>query len=398
MNQYSQISRREINRFLVVNALRKFGKLSRSDLAQEIGVTRPAITHIVSELLSQGFIKECGLTNSNLGRKPEMLELNENAGFTIGIDLKQRDCLVAAIVNLDCEIIRKFEFPLSDTTPPVIIENIKIAVSKLINETGILKSTVFGLGISLPDYIDRETGVVLGIGLFNPNWAGVPLGSLVEAATTLPVFVENEACAAALGEYLYGKYDLEGDIVYISIGRGVGSGIIIDGKLFKGADGLAGHFGHMLMREDQSKLVELIGELAVLNWVREEINNGHKTSMRAPITNISTIYHFVQIGDPLAQEAISVMGLYLSNAVTTLINLINPTAVVIGGGAWPIIDYLLEFIRKTVAEKCAGPKSKMTKILPSSLGEDTGVIGAATLVLEEIFRTPVFEKRIECLD
>jgi predicted NBD/HSP70 family sugar kinase len=361
-------------------------------LAQEIGVTRPAITHIVSELLSKGLIQECGLTNSSLGRKPELLELNQNAGYAIGIDLKQRDCLVAALVNLNCEIITKYEFPLADTTPPVIIENIKIATHKLIDETGVPKSTVFGLGISLPDYIDRETGVVLGIGLYDPNWAGVPLGLLVGEATSIPVFVENEACAAALGEYLYGKYDLEGDIVYISIGRGVGSGIIIDGKLFTGADGLAGHFGHMLMREDRSILFELASEFAVLKWVRAEINKGRPTSMLSPVLDISTIYHFVQIGDPLAQEAISVMGLYLSNAVASLINILNPKAVIIGGGAWPIIDYLLEIVRKTVAEKCAGPKSKKTKIISSSLGENTGVIGASTLVLEEIFSAPVFEK------
>ena len=157
-NDISQLSRRVINRFLVINLLRQKRQISRSDLAYEIGITRPAITHIVGDLLEQGFICESGTLDKDVGqgRKPTLIKLNANAKYAIGIDLKQRDQIIAAIVNLDCEILNKKEKVILDTNPNLVVKEIKNLTEQLIEESKIEQTKVFGIGISLPDYVDQE--------------------------------------------------------------------------------------------------------------------------------------------------------------------------------------------------------------------------------------------------
>jgi glucokinase-like ROK family protein len=396
-----KISRRDINRFLIVNCLRKNCRLSRIELSRQLGLTAAAITYIVSDLIKEGFVRECGLGTSSRGRKPTYLELNSSAAYAIGVDLTRFDRIDASIVNLDCQPLWSAERPMLETRPAAMVTGIEAVVDDLVAMSGIPRHAIFGVGVCLPDIVDHESGIVLGA--YNPDWVGVKLGEQIQQVLGLRTYVDNDANIAALGEYWYGDLEERQDFVYVAVAHGVGSGIITGGQVYRGANGSASQFGHIIIQSDDGPrcrcgargcLEALASEPAILAWVTCQLQAGRTSCMQSPPQQPRELYDAANAGDPLACEAIRVMGHYLGIGITNIINLLNPKAVIIGGRVWRVIDLLLDEVRRTVVANAATIKGRQTSIVSSSLGATTGIVGAATLVLEEVFRVPVFEASV----
>jgi glucokinase-like ROK family protein len=391
-----QVSQRAINRFLVVNCLREKRRLSRVELARELGLTPAAITRITSDLIQEGYIREGGPGNSNRGRKPILLELNTSAAYAIGIDLQHLDRLHAALVNLDCERLWRVERSIPETSLPTLVTQIQEAVEELTRIAGVAREAIFGVGVSFPGIVDYETGsVVLAANL---NWENVPLRAHIQEALGMLTFLDNESNAAALGEYWYGQADVPSDFVYISVGTGIGSGLILGGRVYRGDQGTAGELGHMIVQPDgpmcrcgaRGCLEAVAAEPAVLSWLVAEMEK-EASSRISPPKRPREIYEAANANDPLACQAVRRMGRYLGIGVTNLINLLNPGTVIIGGSVWCVIDLLLEETRRTVAENAVTAQARGTRIIPSTLEADSALVGAAALVLEEVFQAPVFQ-------
>lgn len=393
----THVSRRDINRFLVINSLRQKRLLSRVDLARQLGLTPAAITHITSELIEEGYIREHGPTVSSRGRRPVLLELNSSAAYAIGVDLQHLNRLGAAIVNLECESLYQVERPIPETTIAAITTEIRAAVEELLAATRVPRQAIFGVGVSFPGIVDYETGTVLRA--TSIGWENVPLRTQIQPALDLPVYLDNESNVAALGEYWFGQADIPQDFVFISVGRGIGSGLMMAGQLHRGIHGSAGEFGHMIMEPGgpvcrcgaRGCLEALISEPAVLAWVKAQMQQGRTFQLEHPPRRPRELYEAANAGDALAREAVQLMGRYLGLAISNLINFFNPEAVVIGGNVWHVSQLLLQEVRQTVSAHAITTSARKTRIIPSSLGADTAIIGAATLVLEEMFQAPVFQ-------
>jgi glucokinase-like ROK family protein len=369
-------------------------------IARQLGLTPAAITHITSELIEEGYIRESGPGTSQRGRKPVLLELNGSAAYVVAVEFQHLDRVGVAIVNLDCEPLWREERPLPDTSPPALVNEIRAALDSLLITSGLPREAIFGVGVSVPGIVDYETGTVILAA--NLDWENVPLQQLVEQTLGFTTYIDNDANVAALGEYWYGKADTREDFIYISVTRGIGSGLIMNGQLYRGCGGVAGEFGHIVVETDgplcrcgaQGCLETFVAEPAILRWVTTQMKAGRTTEMQECPKRPSELYIAATRGDPLAIAAIKLMGHYLGLGIVSLINVLNPKTVIVGGNVWRVFDLLIDEIRSTVSHNALTDKTRNTPIIAASLGADTDLVGAATLVLEEMFQAPLFNPAI----
>ena len=190
--------------------------------------------------------------------------------------------------------------------------------------------------------------------------------------------------------------------MYIDVGPGVGAGLILGGQLFHGAFGSAGEVGHMVVQADgpacicgaRGCLEALTSEVATLRWVREQLAAGHESSLRSRDDprglNMQDVYQAIKEGDPLAVAALERLAFYLSQATLSLINLLSPSVIILGGDVWPIAAQLAELVATKVTPVALTEAARSLPIVPTSLGAATPLIGAASLALEQVFSIPVF--------
>lgn len=251
---------------------------------------------------------------------------------------------------------------------------------------------VLGIGIGVPGPLDPRTGVIFTPPNL-PGWRDVPLKTLLEEELRLPVYLGNDANLAALGEHRFGAGQGLDHLVYLTVSTGIGAGVIVEGKLLLGHEGLAGEAGHMTIAEgppckcgNVGCLEALASGLAIARAAQERIAAGEESSIprfsQGEIT-AGTVGAAARAGDPLAREVLEKAATYLGIGVLNLVHIFNPQAVIIGGGVSQAGDLLFEPVRRLVAQR-AMPNFRKVQILPAALGDDTVLYGAVALVLAEM--------------
>lgn len=251
-----------------------------------------------------------------------------------------------------------------------------------------------GIGIGVPGLADVDAGVVL----FAPNlnWNNVPLAALLRQYRQVPVFLDNDANAAALGEQWAGAGRGVKDLILLTLGTGVGCGLIFDGQIYQGTAGYAGEVGHMTMTEDgplcgcgrRGCLETYASATAVVREAREAVERGEETMIKA-LADASpkglearTVFLAAAQGDAVAKRVVDGLVHYLGLAVANLVNILNPEMVVIGGGVAAAGEQLLAPLRQEVHRRALAGPSQSVAIIGAQLGNDAGIIGAAALVLK----------------
>lgn len=247
---------------------------------------------------------------------------------------------------------------------------------------------VSAVGVGAPGVILSGEGVVVTSPNF-PDWNNLPLRRELETALSLPVVIENDANAAALGEQWRGAAKDVDSMVFLTLGTGVGGGIVNDGRIWGGAHGMAGEVGHMTLVPDGRKcgcgnsgcLEMYASSRGIVMSYRDAAPPGTGNG-EGSITS-ADIYRAANDGDPRAVQVMQDMGRYLGIGIANLINILNPAMVVIGGGvkeAWPLF---IESTRREVLRRAFSYPAERTKIVPSVLGDDAGMVGAAALALQQ---------------
>ncbi len=250
--------------------------------------------------------------------------------------------------------------------------------------------TVVAVGVGAPGVIHAHRGVVVKSPNF-PDWDNLPLKAELEAATDIPVFIENDANVAALGEQWRGAAQGVSSMIFLTLGTGVGGGIVLNGKIWQGADGMAGEVGHMTIVPDGRKCgcgnrgcLEMYASSRGIVLSYQEKLAEPSSSASAPSTTSAQIYQAARSNDPLAVRVMEEMGRYLGIGIANLINIFNPEMVVVGGGvkdAWPLfIDATRDEIRKRAFAYLA----ERTQIVPSVLGDEAGMLGAAAVAFQKV--------------
>lgn len=384
---------RQLNRSAVLGAIRREEPISRARIARLLHLARPTVSEIVSELIDLGLVVETGQGESRVGRKPTLLELNIEDHLAVGLNLGVTQ-IEAAVVDLRGAVLATASVPTGASAgEAAVLERMKHTVSRVMSQSK--QDKIVGLGVAVLGLVDDQTGINT---LSTPlGWRNVPIKHMFQDAFGLPTWVENNANAMALGEKWFGcAKDVDG-FVWIHVGTGVGAGIFLMGELYRGEAGGAGEIGHTTVVPDgplctcgnRGCLTVLSAGPAIAERAKQMITSDDETMLRnIPELTPEVVSWAANAGDGLAKKIIQDTGTYLGIGIANLINTFNLSTIILGGGVAKAGEIFLEAVRAAALKRAMAMPPHMIRILPSSLGDDAGTIGAATVAFQGLFRSP----------
>ena len=380
---------KRLNRSAILELLREQGPLSRAKIARVLSLSPATVTRIVSELMEENLVLEIGTDDSTGGRRPTLLEFNYAANAIIGVDMGGTH-IVGALADLGGNILQKASLPSSSGEGQKDgLEQLIKVIQHLLSNPRLEDQELRGIGIGAPSITLHQEGIVVWAASL--GWKDLPLKKILEDRFQVPVFVENDVNLAALGESWYGTGKDIDDLVCVSIGTGIGAGIVIGGKLYRGYSEAAGEAGYLVPDSSYlGKHYEQFGCIETLSAgpgiVRRAlaaIERDGDTLLRELVggdlkaLTAEKVFEAARSGDLLAQEVVDETVDYLSIIVANVAAILNPELIVLGGGIARSADLLIEPIRQRVE----GVVPVMPLIKASELGENAAVMGAIALVL-----------------
>lgn len=360
--------------------------LSRTDLAEKMGLTRAAVSLIVNDLLESQVILEAESRSAPSGRPPIVLGINPNIGMVGAIDMGATHMSIA-LADFTARIHQESEYPFDiKNGPKACIEQANQNLRKMLSEHGMSISDLSAIGVGVPGPVITEAGMVIAPPIM-PGWDHFPIRDTLEKLWNCPVTLNNDAELGALGEWAYGAGRGEKNIAYIKIGSGVGAGLILNQQIYGGTTGAAGEIGHLTIDEDgplcdcgnHGCLEAFAGGHAIAQQGQMLANSGKRTVLSdIPVEKI-TAYEVAEAarrGDLHAQEILKRAGTAIGIAIAGLINLFNPSVVIIGGGVAQVGDMLTTAIRQAVRERAMRASEQSVRITTGMLGRRSLLIGA----------------------
>ena len=370
--------------------------LSAQDISMRIGKSLPLTTRMLNELVKEQVLQESGYASSTGGRRPLMYSLVVGKMYVVSVAMDQLVTRIGIIdlQNGNVQQAQKFDLILPENPKalPTLITNI----DSFISNSGISKEKILGVGVGMPGFVDVHKGVNYS---FLEN-GGKNIPRMIEAAIDLPVFIDNDSSLIALAELKLGSARDRNNAMVINVGWGVGLGLVINSRLFRGNNGLAGEFSHIPLF-DNNKLCSCgksgcleteASMLVVLEKAKQELAKGRVSS----ISHLSgdfeedslRIIRAALKGDQLAVELLSETAYNIGRGIAILIHILNPELVVISGRGALAGNMLLAPIHQAVNKYCIPRLATYTEIVISSFSNDAELIGAAALVVENFDKKP----------
>jgi len=370
-----------------VDLVRFAGKgLSRTDLAEEMGLTKAAVTLIVNDLIANGIIIETESRTTSAGRPPVVLEINPNHGLVAAIDMGAMH-LSAALADFSARILEEVEVPfrIADGPEKCLGEADRV-LRELLAKRKLTPADLSGIGIGVPGPVISEQGTVMAPPIM-PGWDRFPIRATLEEKWKTSVTLNNDAELGALGEWAYGAGRGERNLAFIKVGSGIGAGLIINRQIYGGTTGSAGEIGHLTVDENgpicacgnHGCLEAFAGGHAVASQAQSLVASGKRTLLsEKDIQSLSAldVAEAARRGDLPSQEIIKHSGRYIGIAIAGLINLVNPSTVIIGGGVAQVGDLLTSPIRQAVRERSLRASEHAVRITTAMLGRRSSLIGA----------------------
>ncbi|MEQ1641830.1 MAG: ROK family transcriptional regulator [Pyrinomonadaceae bacterium] len=373
---------RDINKQIVLNYVRARSPISRAEIARETSLQRSTVSAIVDDLAIEGLIEDIGTGDSTGGRKPTLLRLRRGTPAVIGVDVTPRVTTVV-LADLTGNIMQKETFP---TSPDIKYMNDHI-LSKVFRHAADNVGGGLEVGISIPGIADQTSGRMLYIPYF--QWSDWDIGEKISEATGLPVIIDNDANAVALAELWFGSDDIKKtrNFIMLLVAEGIGTGIIVDGQVYRGESGAAGEFGHMFVGENgpvpcscgRTDCWEAhASEKAIIE--RYGSTNGHNGGA----IDIDRFIGLARNGERQATRVLSETARYLGIGISNLIVGFSPQTIVVSGSivnAWDLImDEINEMAKRSIRHELV-----RTNIVPSALGDNPTILGSISLVLSRKF-------------
>jgi predicted NBD/HSP70 family sugar kinase len=321
-----QQTSRAINRRLIINHLRRFGETSRNELAETTGLSGAAVTFVTAQLIDEGLIAE-PMAARSARRRP--IDINYAAHFAVGIKLMERR-LQGVLTDLSTRVLANLTLSVSSQDPAAVAAVATEAINALIERSGIERRRLAGVGLGLPGVIDFTQGVC--VSSHRLGWIDVPIARMISERANVPLWADNDVNAFALAEHLFGHGRRATSLAAVTIGRGVGAGLVLDGRLYHGHRGAAGEFGHIPMVQGgrlcecgrRGCLEAYVAESALLSQMTEIAPD--RMGLRAEDLSMLAVS-----GDAAASKILSTAGQVLGRGLATLVNLYDPEVLVIGG-------------------------------------------------------------------
>jgi len=369
---------RAINQRSVVEAIQHHGALSRSQVARVVGLSKPTVSEVFTELLAAGLLRGVGSTLGNQGPRASLYEVNNEAAWVVGIDVGRR-WVRAALADLSGTIVTRQDERVRLRSRQTLLHQIGGIARAVTKDRELDWEQVTQVTVGSPGVMDPSRGrMVLAANL--PGWERQGIVEAIRTEFATAVQIENDVNLAALGELWKGHGRSCDQFAYLWIGTGVGLGLVIDGRLYRGAHGLAGEIGHLPIGLDGASPGRpdpggpggpgWFASAAVADAI---VRLASSRGMAGPLT-LRSVFSLARKGDPLAREVVEVEAKLLARAVSTIAAVMDPEMVILGGGVGHNGDLLLEPIEREL--QAITPLSM--RVVTSALGTDAVLHGAVS--------------------
>lgn len=392
---------RKVNKSIVLNMLRLHAPISRAQVANLTGLNRGTVSNIVNVLIDEGLVFENEQMDSGIGRPAISLGLRPDGGAVIGVEIGV-DFIAILLTNFVAETLWDARIQID---PSQSQTHILTQAEQLIDQALIIAGQqhlrALGIGVGVPGLVNVQQGNLIVAP--NLHWRNVPLRLMWNQRFHLPIYIENEANLAALGEYYFGTARNIDNFIYLSAGIGLGGGIMMDGKLFRGGHGYAGEIGH-IQRDTKGEQCGCgrigcwetqVGPRAVLHRVRKALQDHPDPALldacSGNVDNLTfeMVVSFALAGSTLCRQAIEDVAVHLGLGIADLVHVFNPELVLIGGAFIQAKDILQPIIEKTIFTNILQPCADGLRVAFSERGVNDCVLGAIAIVLDDILREMV---------
>ncbi len=383
---------------MVLDEVRLGRSRSRPELVARTGLGRAIVAQRVGELLERGLVSEGEVGPSTGGRPPRQLTFRADAGHVLVADLGATSIDVA-VTSLDGRILGHHDEPAEiEAGPERCLDRVDALFESLLTTAQAIPGRLWGVGIGVPGPVEFGSGRPISPPIM-PGWDGYPIRERFAARYDAPVWVDNDVNLLALGEWRSGVAAGHDNVVVVKVGTGIGAGIISDGHLHRGAQGSAGDVGHIQVVDDPL-VVCRCGNIGCLEALAGGASLGRAGALaaaegRSPRLQLALDQHgtvtaqdvarAASFGDPIAVALLQGAGRRIGSMLASVVNFFNPSLIVIGGGVANSPDQFLASIRETVYRRSLPLATRDLLIQRSSLGGLAGVIGASSMVVDQLF-------------
>jgi predicted NBD/HSP70 family sugar kinase len=387
---------RAINTSAVLNTIKTHGSISRTEIARLTGLSAATVTGITAELIEKSLIFEKEEGDSRGGRRPILLAINPRGGYVVGIKLME-ERVIGAITDLESTLIAKHTEQLRDHSLDNAVDTLVAVIDALVMAVGIGPKQLLGIGIGLAGIIDAKQGVLRHSPIF--GWRDVPLVEILRSRINVPVHIDNDVNTLTLTEQLFGAGQGIDNFLTVTIGRGVGMGIVVNGQLYRGASGGAGEFGHTVMDPEgplcacgkKGCIETYVSDPGLLRQASESFAQG---ALSKNVENVDELIALADEGDSVAQGIFTQAGDKLGQGIANMINLLSPEEIIISGEGVRAGEHLFAPMRETIANHVMPGLAEDTQLRIDVWEDDAWARGAASLVLQELFKSPLHREKV----
>jgi glucokinase-like ROK family protein len=369
--------------------------ISRADLARRSNLSPATVSGIVSQLVRGGLVTEKAVGDSSGGRPPIMLSLNPDAGYVVGVKLTENN-IITALTDLNAQVRHRLTVPLHGVgDPQAVVDALSQSILQLMRTSRTNRTKLRGVGVGLAGIIDAAGGVLRYSPIF--DWRNVPIRHMLHKRLHVPIYLDNDVNTLTMAEKWFGAGRGVDDFLVVTVGRGIGMGIVVRGQFYRGSNGGGGEFGHTVIDPNgplcdcgkHGCLEAFASDPAILRDAREAITSNALIGLNKRTLTIERLIAAAQQGDETARRIFADAGRRLGMSIANLINIFNPRLILMSGegvrnGEWmfnPMHEAIQAFaVRELLAD---------AEVRIEPLGDDAWARGAASLVLHELFKPPV---------
>jgi predicted NBD/HSP70 family sugar kinase len=387
---------RAINRSAVLNTIKTQGPISRVEVARLTGLSAATISGITSELIDDALIFEKETGDSIGGRRPILLVLNPLGGYVVGLKLMENQ-VVGVLTDLEATVLAKQIHPLDNPSLQQTIDALSFVVESLVSRSNLGQKQLLGVGLGLAGIIDSQQGRLRYSPIF--GWRDVPIGDLLSERVHAPVYIGNDVDTLTLAEKWFGKGQGLENFLTVTIGRGVGLGIVVNGQIYSGFHGGAGEFGHTVI--DPSGPICTCGNHGCLETyvsdralLREAIEAVDRAELPETVQSLDDLLQQAQEGQPFARAIYAQAGQVLGRGIANLINILSPQQIILSGEGVRAGELVFGPMRDAMAQHIMPGLVEDTEMEVDVWNDDAWARGAASLVLQELFKSPIFRDSV----
>jgi glucokinase-like ROK family protein len=386
---------RAINRSTVLNIIKDEGAASRTDIVRLSGLSPATVSEITADLIAEELIYEKEAGDSTGGRPPILLALNQSAAYVVGLKLAEQQ-ISAALTDIEATILCTLTVPATGVTlVEQAVASLTRVVEQIIASASVPRERVTGVGIGLAGVIDAEQGVCR----YSPilDWRDVPLKQMTEKQIGIPVYIDNDVNTLVMAEKWFGAGQGVDDFLVVTVGRGVGLGIVVNGQFYRGTRGGGGEFGHTVIDPNgplcdcgkHGCLEAHVADPALVRAAREAAARGELDGVDPGELTVERVAELAWAGNERIQDIFAQAGRILGMGIASLINIFNPALIIVSGEGVRAGDLLFEPMREAVTQYVFDGLVDDTEIVIQKWDDEAWAWGAASLVLQEIFKSPV---------